>query len=92
MLTPARNSDVQHPFAEVIMQQAAAAPAVVQCLLQHYCERPPLPARAPLYMPPPPGEAGGGNTVIRFVRTAAGTFVRYPMVAVPTACLAGNLM
>ena len=56
------------------MQQTAAAPGVVQTLLQQYCERPPLPARAPLFVPPPASDANGGsrNTVIRFVRTAAG--------------------
>lgn len=61
------------------MQQAAAAPAVVQTLLRQYCERPPLPARAPLYVAPSPAEGGGGgSTVIRFVRTAAGVW-RTPM-------------
>lgn len=57
------------------MQQSAAAPAVVQTLLRQYSERPPLPARAPLYVAPSPSEGGGGggaSTVIRFVRTAAG--------------------
>jgi hypothetical protein len=65
---------VQHPFAEVLMQQPAAAPAVVQALLRFYSERPPLPARAPLYVATSPteGGGGGGSTVIRFVRTAAG--------------------
>ena len=56
------------------MQQLAAAPDVVQTLLRIYSERPPLPARAPLYVPTSPteGGSGGGSTVIRFVRTAAG--------------------
>ena len=56
------------------MQQQAAAPAVVETLLRHYSERPPLPARAPLYVAHSPTEdgSGGGSTVIRFVRTAAG--------------------
>ena len=57
------------------MQQQAAAPAVVETLLRHYSRRPPLPARAPLYVAQSPtegGGGGGGSTVIRFVRTAAG--------------------
>lgn len=66
------------------MQQAAASPAVVQTLLQQYYERPPLPARAPLYVAPSPTEGGGGgSTVIRFVRTAAGAEVDRIYTAFP---------
>ena len=46
-----------------------SAPAVVQALLQRYTERPLLPARSPLWIPP---ELPKGSAVMRFVRTAAG--------------------
>jgi len=46
-----------------------SAPAVVQTLLQRYMERPLLPARSPLWIPP---ELPKGSAVMRFVRTAAG--------------------
>ena len=46
-----------------------SVPAVVQALLLRYAERPPLPARSPLWIPP---ELPKGGAVMRFVRTAAG--------------------
>ena len=46
-----------------------SAAAVVQKLLLRYAERPPLPARSPLWIPP---ESPKGGAVMRFVRTAAG--------------------
>ena len=54
-----------------------SVPAVVQALLQRYAERPPLPARSPLWIPP---ELPKGGAVMRFVRTAAGD-LRSPALA-----------
>ena len=56
-----------------ICRQAGAAPALVQALLLRYSTRPPLPARASLWVPP---EALTGGAVMRFVRTAAGECVQ----------------
>ncbi len=50
-------------------RRSVSAPAVVQVLLHRYMERPLLPARSPLWIPP---ELPKGSAVMRFVRTAAG--------------------
>ena len=53
----------------VVRRSSVLVPAVIQALLLRYAERPPLPARSPLWIPP---ELPKGGAVMRFVRTAAG--------------------
>lgn len=58
-----------HPFTEVLMDAEDRASKLVLVMLQHFTERRPLPANAPVYKPQSQEQRG----VLRFVRSAAGT-------------------
>ena len=58
-----------HPLLEGLMGQQQSAAALVTALLQLTVMRPPQPPQLALYAPP----AEGGTSVMRLVRTAAGT-------------------
>lgn len=57
-----------HPFLEVLMDSHESAKRLLLVQLQHFVERRQLPARAPVFVPPPTERQG----VLRLVRSAAG--------------------
>lgn len=62
-----------HPFTEVLMDGEESASKLILLLLQHFVERRALPPNAPVFKPLSQGQRG----VLRFVRSAAGTFISF---------------